>query len=81
MHLIFCFRHAAQALTLREIPGSLESAPLLALALLSCLAGAGRGWGLMSSNEARAFFGDEVWMEWWEDWCEWCDWAGDAELA
>lgn len=68
MHLIFCLRHAAHALTLRDIPGSLLSAPLLtAVAVLSVLVGAGRGATGLSSNEDRGFFGDVACIE---EWCE-----------
>ena len=85
IHLIFCLRHAAQALTLRDMPGSLESAALLAVGVvvLNCLVGTGRccGCGLISSNDGRAFLGDEAWMEWCEDWCEWCDCAGELALT
>jgi len=85
IHLIFCLRHAAQALTLRDMPGNLESAALLAVVVLNCLVGAGRdcgcGCGLISSNDGRAFFGDEVLREWCEDWCEWWDCAGELTLA
>ena len=65
IHLIFCLRHAAQALTLRDMPGSLESAPLLfALEVLCVLAGAGlAAAGFISSKDVRGFFGECEWIE------------------
>lgn len=64
IHLIFCFRQAAQALTLREIPGSFGvsgvSWLILALAVLWVLIGAGRETfgGFWSSSEPRDFLGE-----------------------
>lgn len=66
MHLIFCLRHAAQALTLRDMPGSLLSAPLLiVLVVLSVLLGTGRGATGFSSKDGRTFFGEGAWIEEW----------------
>lgn len=70
IHLIFCFRHAAQALTLREIPGSFDvsgvSLLVLLFAVLNVLTGGGRGAALLvmvdlwSSSELRDFLGECV---------------------